>query len=364
MPLAEATPQPDAAPIVMWELTRACRLECTACPVGPQQRRSPLELSTYESYKTLDQIVSLRPSELIITGGDLLERADIYQLIDYARRRGVPPTLTLTVTPALTGAVVGKLRHNGAARIALALDSAMPERHDAARGLNGQFASTLLALRWARTADIPIEINTLLTRRNVNDLKTLAELLADIGATRWNVYLFVPTANTKNGDVLKADEVEAAFETLYELSQRVPYEIRTFEGPHYRRFVVEKTTRAMFESVEPAFEPHTEDRGRAQRQEVIFISHTGEVSASPFLPLAAGNVRYQPLGVVYRTSDLFVALRDPKNLKGKCGRCEFKSICNGSRARAFAATGDLFAPDPLCAYQPGTFSKETAVLHA
>jgi radical SAM protein with 4Fe4S-binding SPASM domain len=360
MPLPEATPQPDATPIVMWELTRACRLECTACPIGPQQRRSPLELSTYEGYKTLDQIVSLRPSELIMTGGDILERADIYQLIDYARRRGVPPTITLTVTPSLTGSVVGKLRHNGAARIALALDSAMPERHDAARGLTGQFASTLLALRWTRTADIPLEINTLLTRKNVNDLKTLAELHADLRATRWNIYLFVPTANTKNADALKADEVEAAFETLYELSQRVPYEIRTFEGQHYRRFVVQKTTKARFESVEPTFE----DAGRAQRQEVIFISHNGEVSASPFLPLAAGNVRYQPLGVVYRTSDLFVALRDPKNLKGKCGRCEFKSICNGSRARAFAATGDLFAPDPLCAYQPGTFSKETPVLHA
>jgi radical SAM protein with 4Fe4S-binding SPASM domain len=359
MPLPEATPQPDASPIVMWELTRACRLECTACPIDAQQRRSPLELSTYEGYKTLDQIVSLRPAELIITGGDLLERADIYQLIDYARRRGISPTVTLTVTPALTGSVVGKLRHNGAARLAIALDSAMPERHDAARGLNGQFAATLLALRWARTADMPLEINTLLSKRNVNDLSTLAELLADVGATRWNIYLFVPTANTKNTDALKADEVEAAFETIYELSQRVPYEIRTFEGPHYRRFVVQKTTKAMLESVEPAF-----DGGRAQHQEVIFISHTGEVTASPFLPLAAGNVRYQSLGVVYRTSDLFVALRDPKNLKGKCGRCEFKSICNGSRARAFAATGDLFGPDSLCAYHPGTFAKETAVLHA
>ena len=358
MPLPEANPQPDATPIVMWELTRACRLECTACSIAAQQRRSPLELSTYESYKTIDQIVSLRPAELVITGGDLLERADIYQLIDYARRRGISPTVTLTVTPALTGSVVGKLRHNGASHVAIALDSAMPERHDAVRGLSGQFASTLLALRWARTADIPVEVNTLLSRRNVHDLKTLAELLADIGAVRWNIYLLVPTTNTKSADALNANEVEAAFETLYELSQRTPYEIRTFEGPHYRRFVVQKTAKAMQESIEPAFDDH----GRAQRQEVIFISHTGEVTASPFLPLAAGNVRYQPLGVVYRTSDLFVALRDPKNLKGKCGRCEFKPICTGSRARAFAVTGDLFAPDPLCAYQPGAFTEAVPAL--
>jgi radical SAM protein with 4Fe4S-binding SPASM domain len=359
MPLPEANPQPDANPIVMWELTRACRLGCAHCAVGAQQRRSPLELSTYEGYKTIDQIASLRPAELNITGGDLLERADIYQLIDYARRRGIAPTVTLTVTPALTGSVIGKLRHNGAARVAIAVDSAMPERHDAARGLSGQFASTLLALRWARTANIPIEVNTLLSRGNVKDLQTLAELLADIGAVRWNIYLFVPTANTKRTDALNANEVEAAFETIYELAQRTPFEIRTFEGPQYRRFVVQKTAKELLESVEPAFD----NAGRAQRQEVIFISHTGEVTASPFLPLAAGNVRYQPLGLIYRTNDLFVALRDTKNLKGKCGRCEFKPICNGSRARAFALTGDLFAPDPLCAYQPGTFSNATPALN-
>jgi AdoMet-dependent heme synthase len=352
-------PQPDATPIVMWELTRACRLECVSCSIAAQQRRSPLELSTYESYKTIDQIASLRPAELVITGGDLLERNDIYQLIDYARRHGISPTVTLTVTPAMTGSVIGKLRHNGAARIAISIDSALPERHDAERGIHGQFASTLLALRWARTADMPVEVNTLLSRGNVSDLARLAELLGDVGVARWNIYLFVPTAHTKNTDALNANEVEAAFETIYELSRRVPFEIRTFEGPQYRRFVVQQTAKAIAESIEPA----PVDQGRAQRQEVIFISHTGEVSASPFLPLPAGNVRYQPLGAVYRTSDLFVALRDPNNLKGKCGRCEFKSICHGSRARAFAATGDLFAPDPLCAYQPGRFSEAIPALH-
>src|SRR5512138_1450496 len=161
MPAAAA---PERARIVMWELTRACKLTCVHCPIGAQQRRSPLELSTYEAYKTIDQIVAMSPEEVIITGGDPLERADIYQLIDYARRRGLQPALTVSATPTLTGAAVGKLKRNGLTRIVVGVDSATPDRHDTARGISGQFASTLMALRWARTSGLALEINTLVTR--------------------------------------------------------------------------------------------------------------------------------------------------------------------------------------------------------
>ena len=138
----------DRARVVMWELTRACKLACAHCPVGAQPRRSPLELSTYEAYKTIDQIVSLNPDELIITGGDPLERPDLFQLIDYARRRGLKPSLTLSPTPSLNGATIGKLKHHGLARLVLSLDSPTPEQHDGRRGITGQFGSTLLAIRW------------------------------------------------------------------------------------------------------------------------------------------------------------------------------------------------------------------------
>lgn len=369
MHLQTSNPQPEAAPIIIWELTRACRLNCIHCTVGAQQRRSPLELSTYEAYKTIDQIVTMKPSEVIFTGGDILERADIYQLLDYARRRGLKPTVTLSVTPALTGAVVGKLRHNGAERIALSIDSAAPERHDGLRGLNGQFSATLLALRWARTADIKLEVNTLVGHRNLDELRPLAELLGDIGIERWNVYFHVPTGQAKHVEMLTADEVEATFETLFELSERTAFTIRTFEAPQYRRFVMEKIARAKRESLDRFFDAATDAppppevrMAGVTANEMLFISHTGEVSLSPFVPLTAGNVRYQPLSIVYRTAELFAALRDTGNLKGKCGRCEFRSTCGGSRARAFAMSGDLFATDPLCAYQPGAFAPAATTL--
>jgi AdoMet-dependent heme synthase len=361
--------------IVMWELTRACRLACAHCPVGAQQRRSPLELSTYEAYKTLDQIVALHPDEVIITGGDPFERADIYQLIDYARRRGLHPALTVSATANLTGAAIGKLKLNGLSRLIVSIDSATPERHDAARGLSGQFGTSLQALRWARTAELPIEVNTLVSRSNADELTALAHLLADIDVQRWNVYFLVPIGASKQVPMLTAAEAEQVFETLYKLSTEIPIPIRTFEAPHYRRFVYQKMIAAEQRSLEESFDPVTISqheyagyflaRVAADMRNLIFISHTGEVSNSPFLPLTAGNVRYQPLTHLDRYSDLFVALRDERNLKGRCARCEFKTVCGGSRARAFATSGDLMATDPLCAYQPGEFHPEAAaLLHA
>ena len=334
------------SPVVTWELTRACRLSCVHCPIGAQHKRSPLELSTYEAYKTIDQIAALRPQELIITGGDPLERTDIYQLLDYARRRALAPTLTVSATPSLSGAVMATLKRNGLARIAIAVDSPKPERHDAARGVAGLFGSTLLAIRWARTVAMPVEVNTLVTRRNLADLRTLASLLGDLSTDRWNVFFPVPVGEMRQ-EIPTADEVEQVFGLLWEVSQKAPFRIRTFEAPHYRRFAIQK---------------RSDQLTAADCAEQLFISHTGEVSLSAFLPLTAGNVRYQPLQTIYQRSDLFVSVRTETNLRGKCVRCEFRSVCGGSRARSFAMTGDLFAADPLCAYQPGEFAAATPML--
>ncbi len=345
------------SPVVTWELTRACRLSCLHCPIGAQAKRSPLELSTYEAYKTIDQIPALRPQEVIITGGDPLERTDLYQLLDYARRRALAPTLTITASPSLSGATIGTLKRNGLARIAIALDSAKPSQHDAARGVTGMFGSTLLAIRWARTVALPVEVNTLVTRANLDELRTLAALLGDLHVERWNLFFPVPIGDAKHLPLLNAEEVEQTFGVLWDVAQKVPYKVRTIEAPHYRRYMIQRSAeaRAMNGAA-------NEKLAATDCAEQIFISHTGEVSISQFLPMTAGNVRYQPLSTIQQRSDLFTSLRNPANLKGRCGNCEFRSVCTGSRARAFAATGDLFATDPLCAYQPGTFAAATPIL--
>lgn len=360
----------DRTRVVMWELTRACKLGCAHCPIGAQPRRSPLELSTYEAYKTIDQIVSLNPDEVIITGGDPFERSDLYQLLDYARRRGLAPSLMVSASPALTGAAVGKLKRNGLARLIISLDSSSPDRHDSARGITGQFGSTLLAIRWARTAELPVEVNTLLTPHNLGDIDSVAELLGDVEVQRWNLYFAVPVGATRATDLLPSETTEAIFEKIYDLSRRVPFPIRTFEAPHYRRFVLQKAVEERQKRMEDLFDASAaglrigddSGRGAVAVNNYLYISHTGEVSISPFLPLTAGNIRYQSLATVERYGELFAVVRDEVNLKGKCGRCEFKTVCGGSRARAFAVTGDLFAADPLCAYQPGTFLPVAATM--
>ena len=368
MQLEPRKSQSDTPPIVMWELTRACHLQCMHCTAGAQARRNPLELSTYEAYKTIDQIVALAPRELLITGGDPLERVDLFQLVDYARRRGIRPAVTLVPSNALNGSIPGKLRANGVDRAIFSIDGTNPERHDAVRGIRGHFTSTLQAIRWARTSGLPVEINTLVSRRGARELGTIADLVAELGAVRWNLYFLVPVKASRDIEMLTADEVEEVFGRIFDTSARVPFPIRTFEAPHYARYLLQRALASRQETIERFFDkgtaidvPEEAVFATATASNVVFVSHTGEVSVSPFVPLVAGNVRYQPLSWVYHNSDLFTALRDDNNLKGKCGRCEYRTICRGSRARAFAISGDIFAADPLCTYQPGAFAPATAI---
>ena len=336
-------------PAVVWEVTRACSLHCQHCPMGAEPQRSPLELSTYEGYKTIDQIATLEPSRFVISGGDPLEREDVFQFIEYAKRRGLDPAIALSPTAELTQQAMGMIARKGASRIVVSIDDATALRHDALRGIPGTFAATLDAIRWARQAGIVVEINTLVSRRNAAHLSDVLDLVLSLGVETWNLYFLVPIGGAKMVDVLTAEEVERVFDFVDRAAEAI--KVRVIEAPHYRRHRLEKSF-----SEWPDFAGYqSDDSGPVVTHDargVVFISHSGEVRPSELLPLSAGNIRYRALGAIFRGGDLFVALRDPRNLKGKCSRCEYARICGGSRARAFAASGDLFGSDPLCAYEP------------
>jgi radical SAM protein with 4Fe4S-binding SPASM domain len=329
----------DRHPHIIWELTRACTLACMNCPIGAQRRRSVLELSTYEGYRTIDQIATMQPRTFVMTGGDPFERADTMQFIEYARRRGLDPILNISATPSLTADVLMLARRSGLTRVAIGIDSPHPERHDAVHGIIGSFGATLNAVRNARARGLIVEVNTLVSRQNTRDLPAMPELLNELDVSAWNLYFIVPAGPSKAIGMPTGEEIESVFDFVCESATRWGLRIRTIEAPQYRRYIAQKGVLALHGAPE----------------ERIFISHSGEVTPSEFLPLTAGNLLYQPLGIIYRSGDLFVALRDINNLKGKCGRCEYRDICGGSRARAFAMTGDAFGSDPLCAYQPGGF---------
>ena len=336
--------------VVIWENTRACDLACVHCRAAAQSKRNRFELSTEEGFRLIDEIAEIKPKVFVLTGGDPLKREDTYALIRRARDKGLEPSLTPSATPLLTEDAVTKMKEHGLGRMAVSLDASCAELHDAFRRVPGSFDITLRAIRQAARESIPVQVNTTVTRRTIADLPRMVEVLDDLGIAMWSVFFAVPTGRAKTSDLVSAEEVEDLFGFLFETSKRVSFAIRTTEAMHYRRYVLQHGG-AMPLGVQPNGPPRA-PRGVNEAKGFVFVSHIGDVYPSGFLPLKAGNVKQQPLADIYRTSELFVSLRDSNNLKGKCGRCEFRDLCGGSRARAWAMTGDVFEADPLCTYQP------------
>ena len=328
---------------IVWQLTRECGLGCADC-TSTQGRTRTHELTTYEAYKTIDQIGSARPQRFVISGGDPLARKDIFEIVQYARRRGLEPAVNISPTQRLTADRISLLRRNGLTRLIFSINGSSPKRHDSETGVEGSFAATVRALRWGQDSGLPIEINTLITRKSVSDLAAIAETIDAFRIEAWNVHFLVPMTQGRKASMVTPEEAEAAFAALSAIASLAKYRIRIIEAPTYRRFLAQDQAR------------WADFAGYVDKSEVVddlvFISADGEVHPSEFLPLSGGNLREVPLKEIVRSSDLFVSLRDRSNLGGKCRRCEYKTSCGGSRARAWAVSGDLFASDPICAYQP------------
>ena len=345
--------------IAIWEVTQACDLACVHCRASAQPNRDPVELTTAEGKDLIDQIAALKVPVFVLTGGDPIKRPDLFELIGHARKVGVRVSLTPSATPLLTKEIIVRLKESGLARLAVSMDGASAATHDAFRGLSGSFARTLDAVRWANEVGLTVQINTTFSRRNIAEIDAIVELMEKLQITLWSVFFLVPTGRGKLNDLLSADEFEEVFAAIYHLSKTATFDIKTTEAQHYRRFFLQQRVterRAGLEALAPS-ERAADAIGRAPRglndgKGFVFISHKGEVFPSGFLPVSAGNVRNDGLAAIYRESALFLGLRDTSQLEGKCGACEFKEICGGSRSRAFALTGNPNAEEPCCSYVP------------
>jgi AdoMet-dependent heme synthase len=344
--------------IAIWEVTQACDLACLHCRACAQPRRHPLELSTTEGKALVDQIAEMKVPVFVLTGGDPIKRPDLFELIEYAAEVAVRVSLTPSATPLLTREVVHRLKQCGLARLAVSLDGSNREIHDAFRGMSGSFDRTMEAIDWANEVDLPIQINTTFSRANYADFDAIAQLIQKKQLALWSVFFLVPTGRGKLDQLLTGAEFEEIFSKLYHLSRHTSFHIKTTEAQHYRRYMLqhrvqEKQTNSHLKtSAKAADTIGRAPRGLNDGKGFVFISHTGEVYPSGFLPLSGGNVRQQPLREIYRHSPIFKQLRNPDELGGKCGACEFRHICGGSRARAFAVHGDSLAEEPCCAYVP------------
>jgi radical SAM protein len=362
--------------IAIWEVTQACDLACVHCRASAQPDRHPMELSTADGKRLIDQIAALQVPVFVLTGGDPIKRPDLFELIGHARSAGVRVSLTPSATPLLTRDIVVRLKDAGLARLAVSMDGASAVTHDAFRGMSGSFARTLDTVRWANEVGLPVQINTTFSRRNISEIDTIVALIDSLNITLWSVFFLVPMGRGKLDDLLNADEFEQVFAKIYGLSKTASFDIKTTEAQHYRRFMLQQRVVERKAGVETRAtqDKAADDLGRAPRglndgKGFVFISHTGEVFPSGFLPMSAGNIRQHELSSLYCESALFQSLRDTSNLEGKCGQCEFKEICGGSRARAFALTGNPNAEEPCCSYipkgyiQPPPSARRASTLH-
>jgi radical SAM protein len=373
----------DSAPfLVIWEVTQACDLACRHCRAAAQPCRHPGELSTAEGRRLLEQLTEFglptpegrpRLPLLVFTGGDPIKRPDIYDLVAHARALGLRPSLSPSATPLVTRAVVARLKEVGLARMAVSLDGAAAETHDRFRGVAGSYAATLRIVEWCREVELSLQLNTTITRHNLAELDDIAALIATLpGVALWSVFFLVPTGRGRAEDDITPGEYERVFHRLYELSQALPFDIKTTAAQHYRRVALQHRAAAKRNghagpplTLKGVSNAAAGDIGRATRgvndgNGFLFISHLGDIMPSGFLPIPCGNVRRDHVVEIYRESPVFRALRNPDGYKGKCGACEFRHVCGGSRARAYALTGDYLESEPNCLYVPRAWRRQQA----
>jgi radical SAM protein len=361
--------------LAIWEVTQSCDLACKHCRAAAQPIAHPDELNTAEGKALIDQIADMHVPIFVFTGGDPLKRKDVFELIRYASSKDVKVALTPSATPLLTRDAIFKMKEAGLVRLGISLDGSTPEIHDTFRGLTGAWARTIQAIEWAAEAGLPIQVHTTISRHNAQDLDNLCSLFEKLNIVMWNVFFLVPVGRGQLGDLLSGEEFEQVFGKIYELSHRVSFQIKTTEAMHYRRYLLQHNLeeRRMghghphggaheYEPGAPSSDAQTRTASWTTRRVndgkgFLFISHVGNVYPSGFLPIHAGNVKETPLSEIYRKAPIFKALRDTGRLEGKCGACEYKEICGGSRARAYAVTGDPLAQEPCCIYEPKNWDR-------
>ena len=358
----------DARPIlVFWETTRACLLACRHCRASAQPEPLPGELTAEEGRRLVRSLTAFgRPYPvLVLTGGDVLMREDSVALARYATSLKIPVALAPSVTPNLTLDVLGRMRVAGVKAVSIRLDGATAGTHEGIRGLPGHFAQTLEAIRMLCEHGFVVQVNTVAMRETVDELPEVAAILDRLGVSMWEVFLLVRTGRGEGMEELTPAENLDLCHFLYDAS-RYGSVVRTVEAPFFRPVVAGRNGRApdglgplygrlsarLRELLgEPRCEPKAQTKGTRDGKGIVFVGHDGDVYPAGFLPLAVGNVRRQPLAEIYRESTLLRKIRAGR-FTGRCGACRFVDLCGGSRARAFAATGDPLGDDPACPFEP------------
>ena len=348
-------PKANTIRLVAWETTRRCNLACKHCRAVAEDHPYENELDTKASFKLLDQIKEVGDPIIILTGGEPMLRDDIYDIAEYGTRLGLRMVMAPNGT-LLTPESTKKLKASGIQRISISLDGSTPESHDDFRGVPGAFEKAIQGIEYAKSAGLEFQINTTITKTNLDQIPSILALAEKLGAAAHHIFLLVPTGRGKYiaDSEIDAQEYEQTLNWFYDQRDKTPLQLKATCAPHYYRILRQ---RAHEDGKKVTFETHGLDavtRGCLAGTGFCFISHVGKVQTCGFLDVECGDITRQTFKDVWENSPVFNNLRQAGSLEGKCGRCEFQKVCGGCRARAYEATGNYLAEEPLCAYQPAS----------
>lgn len=339
---AELTPR-----VVVWESTRACNFACAHCRATAQKQPDPKQLTTQEAFDMVDQIAAFCKPVFIISGGDPLQRKDIFEVASYASSLGFRVVMSPSGSD-MSAETFEKMKQAGVKMISISLDGSTPAVHDGFRNISGAFDMAMKNIALANQNNFAFRINTTVTQHNILDIANIQRLAIEKGAKEWDVFMLVPTGRGKITMEITPSQYEETLNTIYKLSQSSSIPVKTTCAPQYTRIIAQNQTS------DPGFYQNTHGmvaRGCMAGNGFCFISHIGEVFGCGFLPIKAGSIRKQPLRQIYQQSQLFVELRNPALLKGKCGPCSYNRVCGGCRARAFSTKADYLQEEPNCVFR-------------
>lgn len=334
----------DNLKMVAWEVTRSCNLACVHCRASSKKGPYPGELTTQECFKVIDDIVSFANPVIIFTGGEPLLRNDIFEIIEYGRSKGLVMVMAPNGT-LLNDETVEKIIKSGIKRISVSLDGADEISHDNFRQVKGAFKQAIKGIKCAQKAGLEFQINSTITKRNISSIADIIKLAKKLGAKAYHIFLLVPTGRGKDmeNEELSAWEYEDTLKLLSKHKKDVSLEIKVTCAPHFNRILVQDN---------PKLAASLKGRGCMGGVSFCFISHLGELQPCGYLELKCGNVRDLGFKKAWLSSEVFNNLRDFSKYKGKCGVCEFRMLCAGCRARAFAKHSDYLNQEPYCTYEP------------
>lgn len=344
--------------LIAWELTSACNLNCAHCRASATMERDSKELSTNEAKDFIDEVAELGKSILIFSGGEPLVREDIFELLEYGTKKGLRVVLATNGT-LITPEIAKKLKKSGVQRVSISLDGATAKTHDEFRGMQGAFEGAMKAIKILKDANISFQINTTITKRNISEIPKILSLAIDLKADALHIFLLVPTGRAEEKEEIPPKEYEKVLNWFYEKQKEVDIQLKATCAPHYFRIMRQRAKEegiTISSAKTHGFEAMT--KGCLGGNGFCFISKIGEVYPCGYLPALAGNIRKTPFREIWKNSKVFQDLRDVNKLKGKCGICEYRKVCGGCRARAYAKTGDYLEEEPYCVYVPTKLQKE------